>query len=80
MTIALKNSRILLTTMRRFNLDPADPQSALDKLTAEREIILARVENPIARLAVRISGTFGYGTLAENTWQINHTRKKLPKD
>lgn len=80
MTIALKNSRILLTTMRRFNLDPADPQSELDKLAAEREIILARVENPIARLAVRISGAFGYGTLAQNTWQIHHTRKKLSKD
>lgn len=63
--------------MKKFDLTPKDPQAELKKLAAEREAILGKISNPLARTAVRAASVFGVGKLAENTWQTHHTKKKI---
>lgn len=65
--------------MSKIDLDPTNPQTELDKLMRERDAILAKIENPLARLATRVAGAFNIGELAESNWQITYARKKIVK-
>ncbi len=63
--------------MKYFELPPKDPRATLNQLAKERQVVLAKIENPLARIAVRAVAPFGFGPLADNAWQTTYTKKKI---
>lgn len=62
--------------MKDFEIPPKDPSAILDKLDEERQTILKKINNPLARIAVRAVAPLGFGPLADNSWQTSYTKRK----